>query len=192
MGSYGPVSYGAPKWDGTSPKTWPEWTDVLGQTYRPGDYVAVSVINGRSPQMVIGKVIQINRVDSKNNLIVELDRRWEPCDEHDNGARFFNAEQAARQSRWASVSDKDMMEEGWYKTVDHYIDSCTVKVQPLLDARGFGRTGTYRWAREQHMPRSVVYRLWENVLKVDGTEYEAKMKAQMDAMAEDLVEILDK
>jgi hypothetical protein len=53
------------------PKEWPEWTDHLGQTYRPGDYVAVATINGKSPQLVIALVERINRVNSKGDEIVE-------------------------------------------------------------------------------------------------------------------------
>lgn len=51
------------------PKTWPEWTDVLGQTYRPDDYVAYAMISGRSPQLVIARVVRINRVNSKGQEI---------------------------------------------------------------------------------------------------------------------------
>lgn len=55
----------------SSDKTWPEWTDHLGQTYRPGDWVAVAVINGRSPQLVIAEVERINRRRSSGELITE-------------------------------------------------------------------------------------------------------------------------
>lgn len=70
MRSY--VSEPAP--EGT-PRTWDEWTDVLGQVYRAGDHVAVATISGKSPQMVLGRVERINRVDSKGSLIE--DGRWE-------------------------------------------------------------------------------------------------------------------
>lgn len=66
------------------PKTWPEWTDVLGQTYRPDDYVAYAMISGRSPQLVIARVVRINRVNSKGQEITT--ERWE------NGSWSRNAQ----------------------------------------------------------------------------------------------------
>lgn len=162
MGRFGPA-YDAPEWDKVSPKTWDEWTDVLGHTYRAGDYVAVSIINGKSPQMVIGKVIQINRVDSKGALIMDCETTWVECAETDEGAR-----QHPRTKKWQRIHRE-------------WTDSCTVKVQPLLDARGFDRGG---WNGQP--PKAVVYRLWENVIKVDGSLYEAKCNAAMKVAALDL------
>ncbi len=52
------------------PKTWDSWTDMLGQTYSPGDLVVYASISGRSPHMVFAKVDQINRVNSKNEDVV--------------------------------------------------------------------------------------------------------------------------
>jgi hypothetical protein len=61
-------------------KTYDEWTDALGQTYRPGDTVAIATISGRSPQLVIAKVERINAVNSKGEQIttVEFDRTTKP------------------------------------------------------------------------------------------------------------------
>ena len=39
--------------------------DVLGRAYAVGDRIAVSVINGRSPQLVIGEVTKLAALDSK-------------------------------------------------------------------------------------------------------------------------------
>jgi len=169
MGRFGPA-YDAPAWDKVSPKTWDEWTDVLGQTYRPGDYVAVAVINGKSPQMVIGQVVQINRVDSKGQLIMDCENEWVDCAETDPGARLH--------------PHAGHPKKKWKRLVRTWTDSCTVKVQPLLDARGFGRySGT--------TPKAVVYRLWENVIKVDGTLYQAKCDAAMAEAAADLSAMAD-
>lgn len=52
------------------PETWPKWTDVLGQTYHPGDFIAYACINGKSPQMVFAKVLSIRRLDSQRNEII--------------------------------------------------------------------------------------------------------------------------
>lgn len=60
------------------PDTWPEWTDVLGQVYRPSDFIAYAAINGRSPQMVMARVIEIRRRDSKGKEVTE--RRWDTPD----------------------------------------------------------------------------------------------------------------
>lgn len=55
-------------------KTWPFWTDVLGNLIYPGDYVAISTINGRSPQLVIAQVERINRVNSRGEEITSAVR----------------------------------------------------------------------------------------------------------------------
>ena len=52
-------------------KTWDHWTDKLGNIIYPGDIVAVSTINGRSPQMVIAQVERINRLNSRGEEITE-------------------------------------------------------------------------------------------------------------------------
>lgn len=163
MGRFGPA-HDAPAWDKTSPKTWDEWTDVLGQTYRAGDYVAIAIINGKSPQMIIGRVVQINRVDSKGTLIMDSESEWVPCSEGDIGARLHPHAKVPAAT--------------WKRLHRTWIDSCTVKVMPLLDARGFNR-----WSEN---PRAVTYRLWENVIKVDGSLYQAKIDAEMAAAAAEL------
>lgn len=55
-------------------KTWPHWTDALGNIIYPGDTVAVATINGRSPQQVIAQVVRINRLNSKGEEIVDSKR----------------------------------------------------------------------------------------------------------------------
>lgn len=71
------------RWDAETvdkdfPRTWPEWTDILGQTYRPGDHVVYAMISGRSPQLVFAKVERINRVNSKRQEIT--DEVWDTPD----------------------------------------------------------------------------------------------------------------
>lgn len=53
---------------------WPCWHDALGQRYEPGDRVAIATVNGKSPQLVIGEVIRINRMNSRGEPI--MDRRF--------------------------------------------------------------------------------------------------------------------
>ncbi len=52
-------------------KTWPYWTDCLGNIIYSGDYIAVATINGRSPQLVIAQVERINRLNSRGEEITE-------------------------------------------------------------------------------------------------------------------------
>lgn len=52
-------------------KTWPCWTDSLGQTYAPGDLVAYAALNGTSALMRYGEVVRINRINSKGEEIVK-------------------------------------------------------------------------------------------------------------------------
>lgn len=160
----------APKWDGESPKTWDEWTDPLGQVYKPGDYVAVATINGKSPQMVICKVVRINRVDSKGHLICAKTSRKVDAKEGEPGARQDRKWDAAR---------KTQVDTGvWYRLEYDYPPLCTVTAYPIIDGRGFGRYGDVK---------NSTYRLPGNIIKVDGSVYEA----QMAALADDLADLRD-
>lgn len=46
-------------------KHWPEWADMLGQSYEPGDVVAYAATVGRSAGLSVAMVRKINRVNSK-------------------------------------------------------------------------------------------------------------------------------
>lgn len=52
-----------------TPKEWPEWTDQRGNTYRPGDTVAVAAVRHKAATLHIGTVIKINRINSKGEEI---------------------------------------------------------------------------------------------------------------------------
>ena len=71
------------KGDPNIPDTWPSWTDALGQTYEPGDFIAYACVNGRSPQLVFAKVLSIPRKDGQGKEIME--GYWEP---DENGRPF--------------------------------------------------------------------------------------------------------
>lgn len=68
-------------------RTAPSWTDLAGKSYSPGDIVAISVINGRSPQTVIARVEEIFLDDSKGQPYEDGDydyqtdtrRTWPSC-----------------------------------------------------------------------------------------------------------------
>lgn len=73
-----------------TPKTWDEWTDPLGNTYRPGDLVAVAAIDGRSPVLRFGRVQRINRINSKGQLIEDVS--WMMVDRNGERARVETRE----------------------------------------------------------------------------------------------------
>lgn len=50
------------------------WTDVLGNTYSPGDLIAYASISRRSPQLVFGEVVRINKFNSKGQVIEKRSR----------------------------------------------------------------------------------------------------------------------
>jgi hypothetical protein len=60
------------------PKEWPEWEDKLGQTYKPGDTVAVATTSGKSPTLKIGVVRRINRLNSSGEEIGRSRRVKDP------------------------------------------------------------------------------------------------------------------
>lgn len=134
-----PAPYNAPKAGPDVPKVWGSWTDVLGQTYRPGDTVAVGVINGRSPQIVIGEVIRINRINSQGQEHLE-----EVLERDDNGM--------------------PVRDPGTHDFIRHIVPSCTVTVMPQVDARGFWRAGVT--FQKDKKVRPVTYTIWQNIIKV--------------------------
>jgi len=129
-------------------KEWAEWKDVLGNTYKPGDYVAVATIAGKSPQLVTGTVVRINKVDSKGN----------PVEVHttDDGDLWLK-------DIWQNMSYGDPARQDairrWRATVQPIVTpSCTVTVLPST------RTyGSYHRAD----PKPFTYRIPANIIKVD-------------------------
>lgn len=89
------------------PKTWDEWTDPVGNVYRPGDLVAVAVVSGRSPVLRIGRVLRINRCNTKGQPIVQKDVMFIKGDDGED--------------------KRVVVEKPW----------CTVTIQPLFYGRGF-------------------------------------------------------
>lgn len=147
-----------------TPKTWDEWTDVLGQTYRPGDCVAIAVINGRSPQMVIARVLQINRLNSKGEEHYEICSRWDRCEPGTPGGR--------EDVRWDPDTRSHVGLGTW--AIQETRPSCTVRCQPIEDARGFGRYGN----------KAVTYQFWQNIIRVDGAEFERLAAASIEDLQE--------
>ncbi len=154
--------------DAGIPLTYDSWTDPCGQTYEPGDYVAVAVINGRSPQMVIGKVISINRVNSKRMEIGDFsyhydDRLNETYVKMINDGGYDQSElDAARKA----------LRDSRYSV---FTPSCTVTVDPVIDGRNFYRSGMKLGAKVKR----VTYQFPGNIVKVeiDPKIYEPTIEA---------------
>lgn len=135
-------------------KTWDEWTDCLGNTYRPGDTVAIAVINGKSPQLVIAIVERINRVDSSGVEITT--RKWF---EHENPVWKTRTRKQYDYPTRSSISiEEEYQETGKYRTVP----SCSVRATPIIDARGFRRWGQ----GVDGVNKAVTYKIPENIIKV--------------------------
>lgn len=194
MGSrFGPCRYpgaDAPKYVPGEPTTWDEWVDATGQTYRPGDFVAVATINGKSPQMVFGQVVKINRINSKKELILESEWHYEDCEPGDKGAQEIVEYKRVEKGPNGYPQHVSVRTGKYRKQVTEYTSSCTVTVQPLINGRGFSR-----WSGTK--PKVVTYQLWGNIVKIDGTAMKAKMEAdlraeeeRLRALGEDVSELL--
>lgn len=159
---------------------WPSWTDVLGNTYGLGDIVAIAVINGKSPQMVIARVERINRVNSSGELITE--RMWFDHDEPIRHERECykvrnHREYLARKVKPGYRAYPGLEYGSWY--ADHQcVADCTeywekgeyrpvpwatVKCTPLKDARGFRRWGT----KDGEENRAVTYSIPDNIVLIE-------------------------
>lgn len=147
----------------TENKTWAEWTDCLGNVYRPGDIVAIAIINGKSPQMVIARVEKINRVDSSGEPITK--RAFVLHDKPITKTRIRRVNQygaPGSRDQYRALSYVDVEEE--YEETGEYkqVPSCTVKATPLVDSRDF-----HRWSKgEDGLAKAVTYRIPENIVKM--------------------------
>lgn len=152
------------KADASVPKTWDEWTDCLGNSFRAGDIIAVATINGKSPQLVLARVERINRVNSSGEEI--WTNKWfdheEPI-EHERECRIRNSTDAYMARYYADhVCKRECffyIETGEYRKVS----SCTVRAKPIVDARGFSRWG--KTADGEN--KSVTYSIPENMILVE-------------------------
>jgi hypothetical protein len=63
---------------------WYEWTDILGQTYRPGDYVVYAGVSSQASVLHVGKVDRINRYKADGSPILtqgpwnNTTKTWDP------------------------------------------------------------------------------------------------------------------
>lgn len=124
-------------------KTWPEWRDMLGRIYRPGDIVAIATVSGKSPQLVLGQVERINRINSKGEEITESYLYWPPGVPEVNDRGWPNYKESQRRTR----------------------PSCTVTVTPVADARKFYRSRTPEGAAKK-----VTYQFPQNIVRVEVLE----------------------
>lgn len=148
-----------------SDKTWDQWEDALGNTYKPGDIIAIATISGKSPQMVIARVERINRVNGSGEKItthkwfdhdepIQRERECYYAKDRSYGAGYYN-----RPVHECKPACTMYIETGEYRTVP----SCTVRATPLMDLRGFSRYGT----KEDGTNKAVTYSIAENIILVE-------------------------
>lgn len=147
-------------------KTWPEWEDCQGNVYQPGDIVAVAIINGRSPQLVLARVERINRVNSSGELIwanktFDLDepiRQEREC----YTRRGLDRRERYYEMYYPNHICKPECTEWTQTTEVRKVPSCTVKATPILDARGFGRSRDH-----DGKAKAVTYSIPENIILIE-------------------------
>ncbi len=179
------------------------WKDSLGQEFRPGDMIAVAVINGRSPQMVIAVVERINTTNAKgephtktawtgdmesfereNKTYVGPDPGPQPVFHRQYGgsAGLAGERQARHRQEWqewharkaeleADPANWDVREPTvFWREVTETVPTVTVTAKPILDGRGFYRSGSYRRGTEKDQPepdnKSVTYMFIGNIVKL--------------------------
>lgn len=147
-------------------KTWDMWEDCRGCFYQAGDIVAIAIINGKSPQMILARVERINRVNSSGELI------WTN--------KTFTLDEPIRHERECSVRKGQARGERYYEmyylghvcqpsctewiqtTEVRKVPSCTVKATPILDARGFGRATDH-----DGKAKANTYSIPENIILIE-------------------------
>ena len=155
----------------TEDMLWPEWTDVLGNTYKPGDIVAVATISGRSPQMVFARVIRINRVNSSGephmvNKSFELEepiRKERECYYVQRSKDPYYRRDYYSYDRMSQHVCEPSCTEYWVTHETRKVPSCTVTAEPLIDGRNFGR-----WSTDQDgKNKAVTYSIPGNIVLVE-------------------------
>lgn len=155
----------------TEDMLWTEWTDELGNTYRPGDIVAIATISGRSPQLVYAVVERINKVNSSGephmiNKSFKLDepvrheRECHVVKRRNSGDRYYDRYYAEQDSRHIC---KPECTEYWQVEETRKVPSCSVTAKPVIDARGFGRYSI----NQDGEAKSVTYTIPANVVLVE-------------------------
>lgn len=152
----------------TEDMVWPEWTDELGNTYHPGDIVAIAIINGRSPQMIIARVDRINKVNSygephMTNKTFDLD---EPI-RKERECWYVKQKSDPYYSRYSydrnsSHVCKPECTEYWVTTEVKKVPTCTVTATPIADLRGFSRSKNH-----DGKAKSNTYSIPENILFIE-------------------------
>lgn len=152
----------------TEDMVWPEWTDELGNTYRPGDIVAIAIINGRSPQMIIARVDRINRVNSYGEEITT--NKSFPLDQpirHERECFYVNRKTDPYWNRYSYDRQSTHVcepscTEYWQTEEVRKVSSCTVKATPIADLRGFGRSRDH-----DGKAKANTYSIPENIIFVE-------------------------
>lgn len=126
----------------TIPKEWPEWVDSIGQTYSPGDAVAISITSGNSSDIVVGEVVRINRLRANGDEIKLKTRMIGPPPDG---------------------SDPTAL---WHYQVE---DWCTVTIRPIFICGS--PASTYDRTLKQYLPvgKAKTYQKPENIVALGCT-----------------------
>lgn len=182
------------------------WKDSLGQEFRPGDMIAVAVINGRSPQMVIAMVERINTTNAKGEPHTK--RAWtgkkkprevvyktyvgpkipDPPDFRSGRLYGQRATEPRIRKEWAEYHEEkarleadpanwriDEVRTAWDEIYEE-VPTVTVTAKPILDGRGFYRSGTRATVWDKEPPaidpadiKSVTYQFVGNIVRLPDT-----------------------
>lgn len=156
----------------TEDMVWPEWTDELGNTYRPGDIVAIAIINGRSPQLLIARVEHINRVNSYGEpIMVNKSFKLDEPIRHERECYVLKGRKAntgrGYYDHYYNEHHKDhncdpSCTEWWQKEEVKSVPSCSVKATPIADLRGFGRSRDH-----DGKAKAMTYSIPENIIFIE-------------------------
>lgn len=176
------------------------WKDSLGQEFRPGDMIAVAVINGRSPQMVVALVERINTTNAKGEphtksawtgemkpreVVYKTYVGPEIPPQPVSPGYYSSVRQSDYHEKWRAWHDEkdrlaadpanwriDEVKTAWDEVYEK-VPTVTVTAKPILDGRGFYRTGTRRSVFDKEAPgvdlsevKSVTYMFVGNIIRL--------------------------
>lgn len=176
------------------------WKDSLGQEFKPGDMIAVAVINGKSPQMVVAMVERINTTNAKGEPHTKTAWTGEmkPREvvyktyvgpkippQPSAPSYYFDTQRADYRAKWqewhARKTELEADPSNWridevktaWDQVTEKVPTVTVTAKPILDGRGFYRTGTRRSVFDKEPPeidlsgvKSVTYMFVGNIIRL--------------------------
>lgn len=135
-------------------KTWPEWTDFLGNTYRPGDYVVYAHGFGRSgARLVFAEVVRINRVNSRRQEIFTTEVTRGP-----SGVVRTQVPSCTVTVRPIEGGRRKY----WTVTTEEFVDD---KLKTLQEPANIIRVDNHYMARFQEIEDAEVEKAWNAITK---------------------------